>query len=121
MGRSLSSRWVARYGSGYPIRSRSLPARADSPAHADALRALECLAFGLQRRRDHDLGLLELLERLVAGGGHRRAERTEEVHGAVVVVRRPGEDLGERSPLTRMHSRATREVGMEGGHTPVVT
>src|SRR5215471_12194385 len=44
-----------------------------SVAHADALAALEALALGLQRGGHHDLGLLELLDRLVAGGGHRRA------------------------------------------------
>src|SRR6266516_2893071 len=46
------------------------PHRAAWPrsAHADALGALEALALGLERGRDHDLGLLELLERLVASG-----------------------------------------------------
>src|SRR4051795_5898450 len=39
--------------------------------HADALAALEALALGLQGGGHHDLGLLELLDRLVAGGGHR--------------------------------------------------
>src|SRR5437763_15483586 len=36
-----------------------------SVAHADALRALQALALGLQRRRHHHLRLLELLDRLV--------------------------------------------------------
>src|SRR5881227_1878059 len=53
--------------------------------HADALAALEALALGLQRGGHHDLGLLELLDRLVAGGGHRRAQGAEEVEGAVVL------------------------------------
>src|SRR4030095_5386622 len=63
--------------------------------HPDALAALERLALGLQRRRHHDLGLLELLECLVAGGGHRRAQRTEQIERAVVLVRGADEDLLE--------------------------
>ena len=47
--------------------------------------------------RDHHFGLLEFLDRLVAGGGHRRAQRAEEVQRAVVLVRGPDEDLGERA------------------------
>src|SRR5947208_16640264 len=51
----------------------------DSAGHADALGALQRLALGLQRGRDHDLGLLEFLDRLVAGRRHRRSQRAEEV------------------------------------------
>ena len=54
------------------------------------------LALGLERRCDHDLGLLEALEVLVAGGGHRGAQAAEEVQGAVVLVRRAEQDLLER-------------------------
>src|SRR2546426_8951340 len=39
--------------------------------HADALGPLHRLALGLQSRRDHHLGLLELLDRLVTGRRHR--------------------------------------------------
>src|SRR5438874_6595834 len=91
------------------------------PAHADALGALEGLALGLQRRCHHHLGLLELLQRLVTGGGHRGAKRTEEVEGAVVLVRRAHEDLGQRRPVARLHPCATRERRVEGGHAPVVS
>src|SRR5262249_7109120 len=62
---------------------RSASLRNASVAHADALAALEALALGLQRGGHHDLGLLELLDRLVAGGGHRRAQGAEQVEGAV--------------------------------------
>src|SRR5512142_1484450 len=55
--------------------------------HADALRALQVLALGLQRGSDHDFGLLELLDGLVAAGGHRGAQRPEQVHASVVLVR----------------------------------
>src|SRR5215218_1665356 len=74
-----------------------------SAAHADALAALEALALGLQRGGHHDLGLLELLDRLVAGGGHRRAQGAEEVEGAVVLVGGADEDLVERAPLPGVH------------------
>src|SRR5438552_9832581 len=50
--------------------------------HPDALSPLERLALGLQGRRDHDFGLLELLDRLVARGRHRRAQRAEQVERA---------------------------------------
>src|SRR5947208_7273788 len=88
--------------------------------HADALAALEALALGLQRGGHHDLGLLELLDRLVAGGGHRRAQGAEEVESAVVLVGRADEDLLERAPLTGMHARPAGQVGMERRHPPVV-
>src|SRR5437867_1148485 len=61
-------------------------------AHADALRPLQALALGLQRGGDHHLGLLELLDGLVAAGGHRGSQRTEQVEAAVVLVGRPDQD-----------------------------
>src|SRR5947209_1700926 len=45
--------------------------RLASVPHPDALGTLEALAFGLECGGDHDLGLLELLDRLVATRGHR--------------------------------------------------
>src|SRR5689334_4398769 len=90
-------------------------------AHADALRPLERLALGLERRCDHHFGLLEFLHRLVAGRGHRRAQTTEQVHRAVVLVRGPDEDLGERAALPRVDACAARERGVECRHAPVVT
>ena len=89
---------------------------AASPAHADALRTLQRLALGLQRRRDHHLGLLELLERLVAGGGHRRAQRAEEVERAVVLVRGTDEDLGQRGPVDPRSP--ARRAAASGGTWP---
>src|SRR3984893_14527303 len=87
--------------------------------HADALAALEALALGLQGGGHHDLGLLEVLDRVVAGGGHRRAQGAEQVEGAVVLVGGPDEDLVERPPLAGVHARAARQVGVERRHTPV--
>src|ERR671911_174444 len=91
-----------------------------SAAHADALAALEALALGLQRGAHHDLGLLKLLDRLVAGGGHGCAQGAEEVEGAVVLVGGADEDLVERAPLTGVHARPAGQVGMERRHPPVV-
>ena len=66
-----------------------------------------CLALGLQRRREHDLRLLELLQRLVAAGGHRRAKRAEEVEAAVVLVGRSEQDLPS-VPRTWVRTRVPR-------------
>src|SRR5260370_8866534 len=87
--------------------------------HADALAALQALALGLQGGGHHDLGLLELLDRVVAGGGHRRAQGAEQVEGAVVLVGGTDEDLVERAPLTGVHTRAAGQVGVERRHAPV--
>ena len=80
------------------------------------LRPLERLALGLQCRRHHDLGLLELLQRLVAARGHRGPQRAEQVHAAVVLVGRADQDLLERAPdLTCAPGR--REAA-SGGTSP---
>src|SRR5918995_590640 len=89
-----------------------------SAAHADALAALEALAFGLQRGGHHDLGLLKLLDRLVAGCGHRCAQGAEQVQRAVVLVGGADEDLVERAPLAGVDARPARQVGMERRHPP---
>src|SRR5690242_5960425 len=54
------------------------PARR-SAAHPDALRPLQGLALGLQRRCHHHLGLLEFPHARVAARRHRRAQGAEEV------------------------------------------
>src|SRR4029078_10576615 len=54
--------------------------------HPDALLCLVGLPLGLDRRRDHELRLLELLDRLVAGGRHRGGEGPEQVERAAVRV-----------------------------------
>src|SRR4029453_15459945 len=89
-------------------------------AHAHALLRLVGLALRLDRRRDHELGLLELLDRCVPRGGHRRSERAEQVERAVVLVRRSHEDLLQARDLLGLHSRPARKGRMEGGHAPVV-
>ena len=66
--------------------------------HADALRPLEVFAFGLQGRRHHYLGLLELLDRLVAARRHGRAEGAEQVEAAVIFMGGPDQDFPRASP-----------------------
>src|SRR5207245_11275975 len=92
----------------------------ESVTHADALGPLQALAFGLQGGGDHDLGLLELLDRLVATGRHRGAQGAEEVEAAIVLVGGTDGDLLERARLRDLVARASRQRGMERGHAPVV-
>src|SRR5436190_1902357 len=94
--------------------------RAAACAHADRLLALEGLALGLQRRRDHQLGPVELRDVLVAAGRHRRAQAAHEVERAVVLVRGAGDDLLERAVLRRLDAGAARQRRVERGHAPVV-
>src|ERR1700726_2803385 len=91
-----------------------------SAAHADVLLPLEHLALGLQRGCDHDLGLLALLERLVAGRRHRGAQGTEQVQGAVVLVGRPDQDLGEGGVAARVHASSAGQGRVKRRHAPVV-
>src|ERR1700722_2598349 len=90
-------------------------------AHPHALVALERLALGLERRRDHDLGAVELREVLVTAGRHRRPQATEQVERAVVLARRADEDLLERPVLRGRDPRAAWEAWMERRHAPVKT
>ena len=88
-------------------------------AHADRLVALELLALGLERRRDHHLGAVERRDVLVAAGGHRRAQAAHQVERAVVLVGGAEQDLLERAVLGGLHARAARQRRVEGGHAPV--
>src|SRR5215216_259299 len=88
-------------------------------AHAHGLLALELLALGLERRRDHHLGALEVADVLIAAGGHGRPQRADQVERAVVLLRRPEEDLLERPVLHGRHTGAARKRRMEGRHAPV--
>src|SRR3954452_23137804 len=90
-----------------------------SVTHAHVLGPLEGLALRLESRGHHDLGHLELLQRLVAARGHRRAQRPEQVHAAVVVVGRADQDLLQRTPDGRADAGAARQRRVERGHAPV--
>src|SRR6478752_7229772 len=101
---------------GYPGGHRGPPVG----AHAHGLLALELLALGLERRRDHHLGALEVADVLVSAGRHRGLERTDEVEGAVVLLGGAEHDLLERAVLDGGDPRAARQRRVEGGHAPVV-
>src|SRR5215217_3422855 len=79
--------------------------RSAARRHADRLLALELLALRLQRRRDHQLGPVELRDVLVAARRHRRLQRAHEVERAVVLARGTGDDLLQRAVLGRAHPR----------------
>src|SRR3954467_10251878 len=71
-------------------------------------------------RSGHDeLGLLEFLDRLVAGRRHRRPQGAEKVEPTVVLVGGADEDLLERAELTDLDARATRQRRMHGMRAPV--
>src|SRR3712207_9278102 len=74
-----------------PLHHSRLPSH--PRALADALGALLELALRVQRGRVHDLGLLELLDVLVAGGRHAHTQSAHKVQGPVVLVGWPDEYL----------------------------
>src|SRR4051812_650315 len=84
-----SSSCECRLGLGLRVRGGGRPAR----PHPDLLRALELLALGLQRRRDHQLRAVELRDVAVTARRHRGPQPAHEIERAVVLVGRAGEDL----------------------------
>src|SRR3712207_5223926 len=106
----------SRYSS--PLHHSPLPSH--PRALADALGALFELALGVQRGRVHDLGLLELLDVLVAGGRHAHPEGAHQVQGPVVLVGGTDEYLLERPRGPGADAGAAREGGVKGSHTPRV-
>src|SRR6266542_3903335 len=90
------------------------------PGHPDLLRLLELLALGLDGRGEHQLRLLEVVDRFVAARGHRGAEGAHQVQRPVVLVGGADDDLLERRGLFHLHPRPARKRWMEGGHPPVV-
>src|SRR5919199_323348 len=91
------------------------------PSHPDLLGALLELAFRVQRGSVHDLGLLELLDVLVAGRRHAHPEGAHQVQGPVVLVGGTDEYLLERPRGLGADSGAAREGRVEGSHAPRVS
>src|ERR687888_1208143 len=119
---SSSTGWSATTPEPWPRVSRSVcdkRHRSAARRHADLLLALELLALRLQRRGDHQLGPVELRDVLIAAGGHRGPQRAHQVERAVVLARRPGDDLLERAVLRRADAGAARQGRVEGRHPPV--
>src|SRR5262245_16150192 len=82
------------------------------------LGALEDLAFGLDRGRDDQLGLLEVADRHRPDRPHARADRPHEIERAVLGERGAEEDLLERSGDADADARPARQVRVGGGHAP---
>src|SRR5262245_48624179 len=92
---------------------------ASLPGHAHALRPLLRLSLGLDGGRHHDLGLLELPDVGVPGGGHGGPQGPEEVQLPVVLVGRAQEDLPQGPDAPGGHPRAPGQIRVERGHAPV--
>src|SRR3954466_791065 len=90
--------------------------RSAARRHPDLLLTLELLALGLQRRRDQQLGAVELRDVLVSAGRHRGPQRAHEVERPVVLAGGPADDLLQRAVLGGAHPGAARKRRMERGH-----
>src|SRR5256885_9728866 len=88
-------------------------------AHAHVLGLLKHLALRGDRRRDHQLDVLELRDVACAAHAKRRTQRAGEILRAVVDPRRAEQDLAQRRPGADLDPRAAREVGIGRRHAPV--
>src|SRR5262245_2938697 len=77
---------------------------------AQLLGALEDLALRLDRRRDDQLGLLQLADVARPDRAHARADRPDQVERAVLGERGPEQDLLERPRHADPDPRAARQV-----------
>src|SRR6266850_2113608 len=90
------------------------------PRAPQLLRLLEDLALGLDRRRDDELGLLQLADALRAYRAHAGPDGAHQVQRAVLGEGRPEQDLLQRARLPDPDARAARQVRVRRGHAPVV-
>src|SRR5438128_8357879 len=90
------------------------------PRAAELLGLLEDLAFGLDRRRDDQLGLLQLPDVAGAHRAHAGANGADEIERAVLGERRPEEDLLQRPRDAHADPGTTRQVLMWRRHAPVI-
>src|SRR5256885_5487546 len=101
-----------------------LPALADMgaplPRAPQLLSLLENLSFGLDGRRDDQLGLLQFTDRPRPDRAHARADRADEIQRAVLGERRAEQDLLERAGDAHPDPRAARQVGVRRRHAPVI-
>src|SRR5205814_7753000 len=88
-------------------------------AHAHVLGLLKHLALRGDRRRDHQLDVLELRDVARAAHDKRRTQRAGEILRAIVDPRRAEQDLAQRRPGADLDPRAAREVGIGRRHAPV--
>src|SRR5262245_28614871 len=87
---------------------------------AQLLGALEDLALRLDRRRDDQLGLLQLADVAGPDRAHAGADGADEVQRAVLGERGPEQDLLERPGHADADPRAARQVRVRRRHAPVV-
>src|SRR5882672_6668580 len=90
------------------------------PRDPQLLGALEDLPLGLDRGRDDQLGLLQLLDVHGAHRAHAGADGAHEVQGPVLGERGAEQDLLERPRDAHPDARAARQVRVRRGHAPVV-
>src|ERR687892_1021673 len=90
------------------------------PRTPQLLRLLEDLAFGLDRGRDDQLRLLQLADAPGADRAHAGPDGADEVQGAVLGERRAEQDLLQRAGHPYPDPGAARQVGVRGGHAPVI-
>src|SRR5207302_2522215 len=88
--------------------------------HADLLSLLEELALVLDRRRNHQLRLLELAQGRGSAYAHRRTEGADQVLRAVIDPRRAQQDLAQCPPLADFDTSPAWEVRIRGRHPPVI-
>src|SRR5215211_457803 len=87
--------------------------------HAHGLLALELLALGLKRGRDHHLSTLEVADVLVSTRCHGCPQGSNEVEGAVVLLRRAEQDMLQGAVPDRRHPGPAWEGWMECRHAPM--
>src|SRR6266511_5902360 len=87
-------------------------ARLPLAGRAQLLGALEDLPFGLDGRRDDELGLLRLADIQGAVGARARADRADEIQGPVLGEGRAKEDLLERPRHAHADAGAPRQIRM---------
>src|SRR5207302_822672 len=83
-----------------------------------ALRHLEGLALRRDRRRDDDLRLLHLTQRPRAAHPHRRAERLDQILGAVVDPGRTEQNIAEGAGGADLNAGPSRQRGVSTPRPP---
>ena len=111
---------AARLSADLQIRSRPRRRRTASAWRPASGALLEDLALGLDRRRDDQLGLLQLADAARADRAHAGPDRADQVERAVLGEGRAEQDLLERSGDAHPDARAARQVGVRRRHAPVV-
>src|SRR5580658_1514993 len=89
-------------------------------AHADVLYGLEQFALGLDAGGEDDLGFLKFTDAGGADVAHAGGDRADQILRTVVHRRRSEENLFQRTGDTHFDARAAGQIGVRGGHAPVV-